>query len=212
MSAWNISAIYKNVSAALERSFNSYQTVQSVDTVILLREVDKILQSTRDLLPLLTSGEYESFKAQHRTYQWMCHDEKRQYENVEKQTLEQRFASQKLVADKEACQTRVSNLLEALKTYRSKLLEASRRAAVGSISAFPDEEPMAAASQPAENGPLSPPPPNLPTPSPNVSVPSRPIVAPSLGTSSLSQMPKIPILPTSTLFSAARGFLRVNSS
>ncbi|KAG9096215.1 hypothetical protein FS749_008880 [Ceratobasidium sp. UAMH 11750] len=214
MSAWNVSAIFTNVSVAWEQTFNAFRTIQSIDTVVLLQEVDEILRSTSDLLEnhrtLLPPGEYESFKAQHRTYQWMWNDEKREYGNVKKQALQQHRVSKELATEQEACQNRANNLLESLRTYRSKLLDASKNAAVGPIPAFPDEEPAPATSQPAEHVQTPPSPPNMPTPSQlNIPISSERTVIPFPGTSSPPKLPRISALPTNV---GLMGQLRLRSA
>ncbi|KAG9093954.1 hypothetical protein FS749_013428 [Ceratobasidium sp. UAMH 11750] len=145
MPPWAISAIFTDISTAWERSFRSYETVQKADASVVLHDINEILRGASDLVEghraVFTPEEYSSFKAQHRTYQWMWFDEHRQYLKVKNDDANRLRDPSQLEADKEACKTRATNLLETVNTYRDNLLDASRRAAAMPPPAFPDEEP-----------------------------------------------------------------------
>ncbi|KAG8740317.1 hypothetical protein FRC10_004499 [Ceratobasidium sp. 414] len=210
MPPWAVSAIFTNISTAWERSFRSYETVQKADASVLLQDVNEILRGAKDVLEghkaVLTPEEYSTLQAQHRTYQWMWFDEHRHYLNIKDDTAKRRRAPSKLEADKEACETRATNLLETVKTYSNTILEASRKASANPRPAFPDEEhyPMdshtlaGTQANPPTTQAIDLPAQAAPTPS---GVPTLPQTAASSSISRLASPPRISgvhILPTTT--------------
>ncbi|KAG9098983.1 hypothetical protein FRC06_005773 [Ceratobasidium sp. 370] len=161
MPPWAIGAIFTNISTAWERSFRSYETVQKADASVLLHDINETLRGTNDLLEghiaVLAPEAYSSLKAQHRTYQWMWLDERRNYQNIKDDAAKRRRSPSQLEADKEACETRATNLLETVKTYQNILLETSRKAAATPRPAFPDEEPNLINSRTSADSQANPP-------------------------------------------------------
>ncbi|KAG8716782.1 hypothetical protein FRC08_008807 [Ceratobasidium sp. 394] len=201
MSTWNISAVFTNVTTAWERGFSSSRAIRHKDTSVLLKEIDELLRDSRDVLEnhkrLFPSGEYESFKAQHRTYHWKLFDEKKLNEG----SVETLNDGSKLQTDKEANRIRAAKLLETVRTYRTTLLEASRNVALGPPVAFPDEEPIPTDQPPTAH-------PRVLLPTPTERPPSRSIVITTPRPSSPLRVSKITVLPTNA---GLMGMLRTRS-
>ncbi|KAG9094029.1 hypothetical protein FRC06_011263 [Ceratobasidium sp. 370] len=193
MSVWNISAVFTNVTTAWERGFSSSRTIRRKDTVVLLKEIDELLRDSSDLLEnhrrLFPPGEYESFKAQHRTYHWKLSDEKKRSEDINETPL---LDPSKLQADKEANRTRAAQLLETVKTYRTNLLGASRNVAAGPRIAFPDEEPLPTDQAPIARTQTIP-------PIPTEKAPPQPAMIPTPRPSTPVRVSTITVLPTTGL-------------
>ncbi|KAG8719278.1 hypothetical protein FRC08_003228 [Ceratobasidium sp. 394] len=145
MSSWTFSAIYANLSSAWERNFNFYQNVETVEASDMLREIDEILRKTDTVREnhqtCLPPSQYENFKAQHSTLHWVLTDAERQYGELKDPKLQRHRTPAQLLAEQEACEDHIANLLENVKTYRSTLLEASRHARLETSPAFPGIEP-----------------------------------------------------------------------
>ncbi|KAG8736952.1 hypothetical protein FRC10_008689 [Ceratobasidium sp. 414] len=222
MSVWNISAVFTNVTTAWERGFSSPGTVRRKDTSVLLHEINELLQDTSKLLEhhgrLFPPGEYETFKAQHRSYHWRLSDEKKRSEDSD-ETLHQ--STSQFQAEKETNRVRAAKLLETVKTYRTTLLvsnlalgssssrgalisivqEASRNVADGPHVAFPDEDPVPTDQPPAHT--------QMTPPGPTERTSPRPTVIPTRHPSSLG-VSKITVLPTSQGFAIAIAHIPVD--
>ncbi|KAG8785309.1 hypothetical protein FRC12_017747 [Ceratobasidium sp. 428] len=158
MSSWGFSSIWTKASAAWERSFTSYQPVQTKSAAAFLREIDEILKDAKSLVKnhrdFLSPVEYAVFTSEHRTYHWSCSNEKRlrggadddgttkQDKTTEQdETTEQDDTLPKQAFNELASQARIADLLKRVKTFHTKVVRASHKATIGKRPDFPDDEP-----------------------------------------------------------------------
>ncbi|KAG9123585.1 hypothetical protein FRC07_014636 [Ceratobasidium sp. 392] len=188
MAPWIVSAIFGTLPSVWESNPRSYEDLKTVDTSILLKQIDDVLsQATKVLKPhkyVLPDVEYGVLQAQNRTYRLVLTDDIGKFEQASTE------------AEKAECHARATRLLNTVKDYRSAVVEASRRATASDVPNFPDEEPETVdppnLSDTPERSAVSTP---TPTP-PQVSIPpSIPACASPFRPPSPSKISRITILP-----------------